>query len=342
MHQERMKNMYDENPAKKRDKKAVFAELFEVPDFVVPYLSYFVSEKDMDLALAIGKDKVNLRHASARLGLDGKKTEEKLEEGYLKHLLDKELDREPDKETPYYTVSNFYNKVDYQCKYDESYFDIPEDVREKIDEWVFSVYREKMKPNLKQYARGLDTEEGHPMEAHLLLDELDDFLEEAYKIVVEPCNCKRLKNNCSKAREICFVFNEEARGKSLKNGKELTKEEAKDMIKKADKEGLIHSVNADWREKGPKAMCNCCTCCCYVRRLAWVEDTREYWPVREYIAFRDEGLCINCGKCVERCLYGAYDKDEEGNVVYNEKKCWGCGLCKNTCPSEAIKMIKRL
>ena len=26
------------------------------------------------------------------------------------------------------------------------------------------------------------------------------------------------------------------------------------------------------------------------------------------------------------------------NVVYDPDRCWGCGLCANTCPSEAIVM----
>jgi NAD-dependent dihydropyrimidine dehydrogenase PreA subunit len=32
------------------------------------------------------------------------------------------------------------------------------------------------------------------------------------------------------------------------------------------------------------------------------------------------------------------DGKAKKNVLFDPEKCWGCGLCANTCPPEAILM----
>jgi NAD-dependent dihydropyrimidine dehydrogenase PreA subunit len=32
------------------------------------------------------------------------------------------------------------------------------------------------------------------------------------------------------------------------------------------------------------------------------------------------------------------DGKDKKRVLYDAERCWGCGLCANTCPSQAIRM----
>jgi len=49
---------------------------------------------------------------------------------------------------------------------------------------------------------------------------------------------------------------------------------------------------------------------------------------------REEAL-----ELLENCrLRGIVRKKKMKNVIYDPEKCWGCGLCANTCAPDAITM----
>jgi len=60
-----------------------------------------------------------------------------------------------------------------------------------------------------------------------------------------------------------------------------------------------------------------------------------------YYAEIDPDECVACGTCAdERCQVNAIEEGEEAYRVIREK-CIGCGLCVTTCPSEAIRLVRK-
>ncbi len=58
----------------------------------------------------------------------------------------------------------------------------------------------------------------------------------------------------------------------------------------------------------------------------------RWYPVVDY------ARCIDCGHCVQFCLFGVYEQAEDGSIlVANPDKCKpGCPACSRICPQGAI------
>ena len=55
-----------------------------------------------------------------------------------------------------------------------------------------------------------------------------------------------------------------------------------------------------------------------------------------FIPVRDESECNECGICIEKCQFNAWDED----LNFIEESCVGCGVCEVNCPVDAITMEK--
>jgi Fe-S-cluster-containing hydrogenase component 2 len=44
---------------------------------------------------------------------------------------------------------------------------------------------------------------------------------------------------------------------------------------------------------------------------------------------------------VQRCQFHARDL-VDGKLKFNQAKCFGCGLCVTTCPTNSVRLIKRI
>ena len=123
----------------------------------------------------------------------------------------------------------------------------------------------------------------------------------------------------------------------LHYGKKMTKKEAYELLNKAEEEGLVHLT---WNVKsGQFFICNCCSCCCNVLRGINELGIDASKVINSYyFAEIDPDECSACGVCAdERCQVNAIEEAGDTYQVIT-KKCIGCGLCKTTCPVEAISM----
>ena len=137
-------------------------------------------------------------------------------------------------------------------------------------------------------------------------DELTTIIDNAKAISVGPCSCRRSRRlmgeGCGHLEEDMCIYLDDNAINFSKNGEHrlVSKEEAYEILKRAEDNGLVHDVNQAPGFDGVTAICNCCGCSCYALRIT--ELFRSPEAVRSnFIARVDKDKCVACGQCVENC-----------------------------------------
>jgi len=169
------------------------------------------------------------------------------------------------------------------------------------------------------------------------------IIENGKSFMVNECICKKGKRMmgqpCRKPLEVCLAISEDEG--TFENhpwgGHVLTKAETFEVLKTAEDAGLVHlTTNV---QKGHWFICNCCGCCCPM--LQAVNMGIPNVLNSHYYAQIDPDLCTACGTCLEeRCQVKAIKAGEDTYSVLAER-CIGCGLCVSTCPTDAIKLVRK-
>ena len=174
-------------------------------------------------------------------------------------------------------------------------------------------------------------------------EKVSQIIESSTRYAVADCICRKesrmIGEGCDKLLETCMSFGASA-DFYIENGlgREISKEEAKEILLKAEEDGLIHcSTNS----AGSKAfICNCCGCCCKYLALVTKYGNPQAIVKSNYYALKDDETCTDCGTCVERCQVNAI-RTENDHTVIEQVKCIGCGLCTSTCPTGSIAMVRK-
>ncbi len=129
-------------------------------------------------------------------------------------------------------------------------------------------------------------------------------------------------------------------------GRKLSKEEAIDYLKKAEKAGLVHNGGNISGPQSNMLICNCCSCHC-----GGLYPAAKYGvPVVKQSNFQPQinnELCVKCGTCVKKCPMNAIfhkfpieeDLSDE-KIIIKYDICIGCGVCAVNCTKNAIIMEK--
>ena len=174
-------------------------------------------------------------------------------------------------------------------------------------------------------------------------ERVSQIIESHTRFAVAHCICRKESRmtgkGCDKLLEACMTFGPAA-DFYIENGmgREISKEEAKKILAKAEEDGLIHCSS---NHAGNKAfICNCCGCCC--KALAHVTKYGNPKAVTRsnYYAAKDQEACTDCGTCVERCQVTAI-RSEDDHTIIDRDRCIGCGLCVSTCPTGSITMVHK-
>lgn len=325
-----------------------FIAFFEVWEPAQPYLYLMVEEIEMELVLQLadhGDQALSIERIADLLGFSYAQTNSLVQRAYSRSILNKVLEDGKTK----YTPSDFYDRLDHFAKH-ENWTNIPKDGRVAINRRFLDEFIARHKHNVERKMRGLEAENALPNDTIMLLREVEEMIDAAYEIVVQPCDCRKLGENCERPVETCIWLDEGARDALDRgHGRRLTKDEAIELLRWTDKKGLMHTADSAWKQRGLLAICNCCACDCYPFRAAQELGSKGIWPKSHYIAEYHPEQCSFCGSCVKRCHFGAFylideflivNQKEKQKVDYDSALCWGCGLCANTCPEAAIEMIE--
>lgn len=102
----------------------------------------------------------------------------------------------------------------------------------------------------------------------LTLDEACEVVDIAEGVALGPCTCRAVFHNCDNPvnAEIMLGMSRHIFSRERPHDfREITKEEAKDILKQCHQNGLIHNIIKCQQDF--YAICNCCSCCCVPLRL---------------------------------------------------------------------------
>ncbi len=141
-------------------------------------------------------------------------------------------------------------------------------------------------------------------------EEISTYLEENDIFTVSPCSCRTdrevMGEGCGHLKEDMCIQMGHAAEYYIRTGRgrQITREEAYEILKRAEENGLMHEIpNTDGSGK-THAICNCCGCGCLSLRTAAMFKNVDM--VRSnYVSEVDSSKCVACGQCVENCPVNA-------------------------------------
>lgn len=289
-----------------------FAERFSVPENLIQFIPRLFSENEIEAALSNEENRFSNDDYS----------ESWLEQEYRRGFLNKTS------EPGIYCLNNLYGMLDVFAVSRKEEYDSLFSVEEKheIDNWYFDTYFSRLVPD----ENGRLTED----KVMTLEEAVTAIQEDPRQIYLNYCDCRSLTGDCGKPTRTCLTY---------KNGpntfvdrglsQPLTKEEAAEIIRQADKNGLMHTTMSG-------GYCNCCSDCCYLFRSQRRAGSYGIWPAAKWIVSYDSEKCAGCGLCAKRCWFHVF-RNEGKEILFDPSRCSGCGLCVNTCPKDALRLTER-
>jgi ferredoxin len=177
------------------------------------------------------------------------------------------------------------------------------------------------------------------------IEDVEKAIDLADCVTRVPCGCRFLTTGKANAR-YCFGLGASLSGAleglpdSSSSLEVLDKEEAKRIIRELDQEGLIHSI---WTGVTPYivGICNCDRDCLAYRTYIEQRGLPSFFRA-EYVCRVDPDLCSGCKDCIKQCQFGAqFYSSLLGKVYIDPTRCFGCGVCRAACPTDAIQLLPR-
>jgi ferredoxin len=165
------------------------------------------------------------------------------------------------------------------------------------------------------------------------------------QIAVANCICRLtsgiLNDGCKKTDlvETCLMIGPDhaKRHVDMGIGRYISREEAFEILNKAQKAGLVLQPENSQR---PDAICCCCGDCCVLLKMLAKHPRPVELYVTNYYVEVDRGLCTGCQECVEKCQLNARNM-VDGIAEVNLDRCIGCGNCVVLCPANANRLQKK-
>jgi len=305
-------------------------------------LKHLFTQEHAEIALTLGfyPNKIkqllrSLKHYSLE------ELEENLDDMYFKGLINRGIRNENGEEVKYYTLAPLAIGM-YEYQLNSLTPEFFKDVEDYFEEGFLDEFNKTRIPQIRTIPIEKTVDHEQTIASY---DDLKQVIETiGGPIAVAECICRKgtdlLGESCKKTdlRESCFSFRTAAKVYIEKGlGREVSKEEALQILEKAQEDGLVLQPGNSQR---PMNICTCCGCCCGVlSHQNKLEEPAQFFATN-YYAKVDPDECSGCGICEERCNMDAVHVEDTIAVV-NLARCIGCGACVPTCISEAIKLYKK-
>jgi electron transport complex protein RnfB len=169
------------------------------------------------------------------------------------------------------------------------------------------------------------------------------ILEDARLIGLQKCACRtRMEylglRKCDHPLESCISVNHGAEYMISRGfGKQISKEEALQLLKEFNKRGLVHTTE-NFGAGSHMLICNCCSCCCsLLGGITRWQNPRAVAKANFIASVTAPENCTQCNLCVEKCNFKAITLSDNGPKITAEK-CMGCGVCVANCPADVLEL----
>ncbi len=141
-------------------------------------------------------------------------------------------------------------------------------------------------------------------------ERLSHYLDKYDTFSVSDCSCRASRRHLDEGcghleHDMCLQMGSGAEY-YIKTGRarEITREEAKEIIRRAEENGMMHEMPHTEERGEAFAICNCCGCSCFSMRVASLFHTPD--AIRSnFCAEVNPENCVACGQCVENCPVNA-------------------------------------
>lgn len=299
-------------------KSLEFIKKFQVPQAAYSNIDKLFTPEEIEFVIRMEQETFTEEDVKA-LGLSDPK-------GFLESSYRRGVVSLVDEGEKAFRISNFYNRLDiFSISETEIYRSFSKEDRVALDGWYFEAYCSGLDPNTSL----------PPTEDEILpLNEVLDFIDKQERpVYLNYCDCRSLRGDCGLPTKTCITYKNGLNSFAHRGlSEQIDKEKAKEIVRKADQAGLMHTVNSN-------GICNCCGDCCYLFRGQEKRNSLGIWPKASYIINFDRSKCIQCGKCVKRCSFEVFHK--EGEIRADTEKCVGCGVCVQGCSGKALSLKGR-
>jgi electron transport complex protein RnfB len=170
-----------------------------------------------------------------------------------------------------------------------------------------------------------------------------DILSQAQSWGVLDCICrtqqKLIGKGCEHPINICMVFSKKPNAyDKAKVIRPLTKEEALEMLRRAEEAGLVHTAGNHLDDID--YICNCCSCGCAILRGAAEFGILSIVEPSAFQISVNEDSCVGCELCIDRCQFKALSM-ADGICKVDLQRCFGCGICVPSCADGALNLVPR-
>jgi ferredoxin len=317
-----------------------FLSVFEIPDFIEPWIDRFFEEIEIELVIRLAdqpldRNEINKTFRFAIKSDSSDANSDFATRAYRKGIINRRDDGR-------FEPADFHARFDKWAMF-EGWQDIPDDIRSQLNAWELNYYERQHEEQIAGLKKGQPRERARIYPEYILLQEAEALLDRVTHIYLMPCNCRSMMQKCTQSVYTCLRF-ENDRGIGWK----ISKSRAKEIVRTANKNSLMQSgevgIAADGTIIG--AICNCCADCCFPHKLAEHRNAQQLWPLSRYVARYLKDRCTACGRCIKRCPFQAFTFAEKNQAAkpqsriihFNQNLCRGCGVCSTGCPEEAIEM----